>query len=301
MQIDLAPPGALGVAVTDLDARAVTAEQAAAIRALVYQHKLVVFRGQELDNPEYVAFARAIGRPQIYFQPNYHHPAHPEIFVSSNVPENGKKVGVSGTGRYWHTDYQFFREPLPLTMVYPKVLPRGFRGTYYIDMQRVFEELPADLRAGVVGRRAVHDAKWRYKVSADDIDKSMGDLLAEVEKLVPPLAHPAVITHPVTRARSLYVSSGFTHGIEGLSSDENAAFMARLFAFVERDDHVHTHRWEEGDILLWDNRPLLHKASNTPKGEKSSSYRIGIYDDLPFYVNDELGDDNADRLAAAAG
>jgi taurine dioxygenase len=200
------------------------------------------------------------------------------------VPENGKKVGVAGTGQYWHTDYQFQPQPLPLTLVYPQVLPASKRETYYIDMSRVYERLPADLRAQVDGRQAVQEAKWRYKVTAEDIDRALVDILKWVEELAPAVTHPAVIVHPLTGQRSLYVSSGFTTAIAGLSHEENAALLDRLFDFIERPEHVHTHRWRDGDILFWDNRTLLHRASVTPKGEYSSSYRIGVYDDLPFYV-----------------
>jgi len=201
------------------------------------------------------------------------------------VPENGKKVGVAGTGRYWHTDYQFNPEPLPMTMLYPQILPKSKRETYYIDTQRAFEELPADLRPYVDGRRAIQDAKWRYKITPEDIDRAIVDILAEVEKLVPPITHPAVIRHPVTGKPSVYISSGFTVGIEGLAPDENKQVMQRLHSFIENPGRVHVHTWKEGDVLLWDNRTLLHKASDTPPGEQSCSYRIGVYDGLPFYIS----------------
>jgi taurine dioxygenase len=275
--------GAIGAELLDFDVKAATPEAGAAIRELVYRHKLVVFRNQRLSKTEYIAFARTLGTPQIYLQKNYHHPDHPEIFVSSNVPENGRKVGVSGTGRYWHSDYQFHEEPLPMTMLYPQVLPASARETYYIDMERAYETLPPALAARVSGTLAVHDAKWRYKVTASDVDRALIDILAEVAKMVPPVSHPAVIEHPVTGKRALYVSSGFTAGLEGLSEKANKEVMAELFAFIERPQHVHVHRWQDGDILLWDNRTLIHRASDTPAGEPSSSYRIGIYDGLPFY------------------
>jgi taurine dioxygenase len=275
--------GAIGAEFLDVDVRTVDAEAVARIKDTVYRHKLVVFRDQRLSKTEYIAFARALGEPQVYMQKNYHHPDHPEIFVSSNVPENGKKVGVSGTGRYWHSDYQFHPEPLPMTMLYPQVLPVSKRETYYIDLQRVYEALPASLRELVDGRRAIHDAKWRYKITADDIDRAVIDILAEVAAMVPPVAHPAVIEHPVTGKRALYVSSGFTAGIEGLSHEANQEAVKRLFAFIEKPEHIHVHTWHDGDILLWDNRTLIHKASDTPRGEQSASYRIGIYDGLPFY------------------
>ena len=284
MIINVPAEGAIGVEFLEVDLRTVTPEIAALIKDQVYRHKLAVFRGQTLSKTEYIELARALGRPQIYFQKNYHHPDHPEIFVSSNVPENGRKVGVSGTGRYWHSDYQFDPEPLPLTMLYPQVLPSSKRETYYIDMRRVYEALPADLLAYVDATRAIHDAKWRYKVTADDIDRAVVDILAEVARMVPPIAHPAVIEHPVTGRRALYISSGFSAGIEGLSHEENKRVMDRLFAFIEQEAHVHVHTWKEGDMLLWDNRTLIHRASDTPAGERSSSYRIGIYDGFPFYT-----------------
>jgi len=280
------PPcnSSIGAELPDVDAKSITAAETVEIKQLVYKHKLVVFRNQNLSKTEYIAFARMFGEPQIYLQKNYHHPDHPEIFVSSNVPENGKKVGVSGTGRYWHTDYQFHSQPLPMTMLYPQVLPRGKRETYYIDMEHVYSVLPADLRSYVDGKLALHDAKWRYKITPEDIDRAVIDILADVEKMVPPLTHPAVIQHPVTGHNILYISSGFTAGIVGLGYEENREVMKKLFAFVEKPDYIYVHPWRYGDILLWDNRSLIHKASDTPKGEQSSSYRIGIYDGVPFYA-----------------
>jgi taurine dioxygenase len=284
LDVTLPEPGKIGVEIRGLDAAALGAADAAAIRELVYRHKLVVFRDQRLDPKVYIAFAQKFGTPQIYFQHNYHHPDHPEIFVSANVPLDGKKVGVAGTGRYWHTDYQFFDEPLPTTMVYPQQLPNAKRETYYIDMERVLDRLPAHLRSAVDGARCVHEAKWRYKVQPCDIDKSITEILEEFGALTPPVIHPAILTHPVTGARSLYISEGFTVGIEGLRHEESKAALREIFAFTERPENVHTHPWRDGDILYWDNRTLLHRASSVPKGQPSVSFRIGVYDGLPFFA-----------------
>jgi len=253
------------------------------IKDLVYRHRLVVMPGMNLQAREYVAFARNFGTPQVYFQDHYHHPEHPEIFVSSNVPYKGEKFGVSGTGRYWHTDYQFFEQPLPLTMLYPQAFATSLRETSYIDMSVVLQRLPAALRRRVEGVRAEHDAKLRYKIQASDIDKSIAEILEEVAKLIPPVWHPAIVEHPVTGESILYVSPGFTTALEGLDYETNRAFLADLFEFVTRPEHIHTQYWKEADILLWDNRSLLHKASSNPSGEASVSFRIGIYDHLPFY------------------
>ncbi|NOT85580.1 MAG: TauD/TfdA family dioxygenase, partial [Methylococcaceae bacterium] len=214
-----------------------------------------------------------------------HHPNHAEVFVSSNVVEaDGKKLGVSGTGRYWHTDCQFEKKPLSFTSIYPLVFPKSARETSYIDMAAVYKKLPLELRNYVDGAMAIHEGQMRYKVQASDIDRSLRELLDRIDAEVPPVAHPAVIEHPVTGEKILYISSGFTTKLAGLSYEENQRVMQALFDFIEQPEHIHTHYWEEGDLIIWDNRPLLHKASAIKPGEKSKSYRIGMYDDLPFYV-----------------
>ena len=273
----------IGLEIVDIDAAAVTQTEVVRIRQLVYEHKLVVFRKQSMSSEQYIAFAKQLGTPQIYFQENYHHPNHPEIFVSSNVLEDGEKVGVAGTGRYWHTDCAFQPEPLSWTMLYPQVLPQSVRETYYIDMCRVYQKLPAHLKEKIAGRQMLHEAKWRYKVQAWDIDRAIIDILKDFEKQAPPVTHPAVITHPVTQQQALYISEGFTTQVVGLAPEESEQVLSELLAFVEKEEHIYTHAWQDGDILLWDNRVLLHKAGGCPEGESSVSHRIGVYDNYPFY------------------
>ncbi len=287
LEIKEARPGDIGAEIIGLDVNELSdnAPELALIRQLIYKNKLVVLRGQELTAEGYVAFTRKLGRPQVYFQPQYHHPDHAEIFVSSNVIEaDGKKLGVSGTGRYWHTDCAFESHPLSFTSIYPLVFPKSARETSYIDMAAVYAKLPAELKAYVETASAIHEGKLRYKVQASDIDKSLAELLDRIHNEVPPVTHPAVIQHPVTGEKILYISSGFTTKWAGLNYEENRRVMQALFDFAEQPENIHTHYWEEGDLIIWDNRPLVHKASSVKPGEQSKSYRIGIYDDLPFYV-----------------
>lgn len=286
LRVDLPEPGRVGALIHDLDPRGVTPEQVAAIHELVYEHKVVVFTGQSLSTTEYIDFARALGEPQIYFQPNYHHPDHPEIFVSSNVPMNGKKVGVAGTGRYWHSDYQFFPEPLPMTMVYPQEVGGLARSTSYIDMVQTLADMPPHLAEFVHGQRFLHEAKWRYKITPQDIDKSITEILEEFGALTPTVSHPAVGRHPVNGRDYLYASRGFTVGIEGRSHEEGKRLLGELFDWLEQESHVQQQPWRTDRILLWDNRQVIHCAEVTDLGAKSVSFRIGVYDGLPFYTNE---------------
>jgi taurine dioxygenase len=174
-----------------------------------------------------------------------------------------------------------------LTMLYPQILPESIRETYYIDMQQVYQKLPAHLKSYVDGKYLIHEGKWRYKVQEWDIDKAIIDILRDIEERFPAVKHPAVVTHPVTGAKILYASSGFTTGIEGLDYETNQKVLPELFAFIERQEHIHTHVWQDGDLILWENRTLNHMASKVASGEKSVSYRIGVDDGLPFYLSAE--------------
>ena len=287
MKVISPPLEQIGIQILDLDVASVTPREIEEIKQLVYDYKLVIFREQKINDNQYLEFAQKIGTPQVYPQDNYHHPEHPEIFVSSNLLKDGKKFGVRGTGRYWHTDCAFLEEPLPLTMLYPQVLPESIRETYYIDMQQVYQKLPAHLKSYVDGKYLIHEGKWRYKVQEWDIDKAIIDILRDIEERFPAVRHPAVVTHPVSGAKILYASSGFTTGIEGLDYETNQKILPELFAFIERQEHIHTHVWQDGDLILWENRTLNHMASKVAPGEKSVSYRIGVDDGLPFYLSAE--------------
>lgn len=287
MKVVTPPSNQIGAQILDVDVSSITPMEIELIKQLVYDYKLVIFREQDINDPQYLEFAQKIGTPQVYPQDNYHHPKYPEFFVSSNVPQDGKKVGVRGTGRYWHTDCAFLEDPLPLTMLYPQILPKSIRETYYIDMQQVYQKLPAHLKSYVEGKYLIHEGKWRYKVQEWDIDRAIIDILHDIEDRFPAVKHPAITTHPVTGAKILYASSGFTTGIEGLDYETNQKILPELFAFIEREEHIHTHVWQDGDLILWENRTLNHMASTVAAGEQSVSYRIGIYDGLPFYTSDQ--------------
>lgn len=273
-----------GADVTDLDLRQVTPDEVAALKEAVYDHKLLVFHGVDLPEADYVAMARRFGVPQRYFQSHYHHPSFAEIFVSNNVPSDGGKLGVAGTGRMWHSDYQFFPEPLPLTFVMPKIVPPGgVRGTQFVDMVAALRDLPAALRHVVENASCFQDAVYYYKVQPFDIDKGLGELMEEFHRQAPGAVHPAVIRHPVRERRALYTSSGFTLRIDGMAHERSQQVLRELFAIVEREDRVRMVPWQPGDLMLWDNRQVIHRATGQLHGQPSRSYRIGVYDGLPFY------------------
>ncbi|MDG1498629.1 MAG: TauD/TfdA family dioxygenase [Planctomycetota bacterium] len=290
LDVELPLVGGIGARIAGLLPEAITAEIAAGIRKLVYEHKMVYFQGMDLDDERYIKLAGRIGRPQVYFQENYHHPDHPEIFVSSNLPFRGQKIGVAGTGAYWHSDCSFFGQPLSMTMISPRVLPEADRKTKFLDLNAAFEALPEELRSRLENVRAVHEAKWRYKVQPSDVDKSLTELLAAFDEMAPAVTHPAITQHPVNGRKLLYVSSGFVVGFEGLPKVESDELLQAVFKHMEREQFIQTHVWRAHEVTLWDNRQLNHCAGDKYEKDHSTSYRIGVYDKLDFYPGVQGGE-----------
>jgi taurine dioxygenase len=269
---------------------------------LMYQHKIVVIRDQQPNEAEFCEFSRHLGEPVPYLQTNYHHPEFPLIFVSSNVKRQGRDFGVARTGGYWHSDTAFLAEPVVLTLLYPQVIPKNTRRTtLFIDLEHAYRELPAGLRNRIQGRTLIHSGKWRYKVRAEDAGHDLTEILATIDRVQPPAKHPAVIRHPVTNAEVLYATRGFTVGVEGLGLDDSAALLGELFDFVEQPRFQHEFQWRPGDIILWDNRFLAHKAGRLgadegiPVEEDTLVYRIILHDGMPLSA-----DQAADRANAHA-
>jgi taurine dioxygenase len=251
----------------------------------VYRERIVVLKGQDLSAAEFVELGRRFGEPEVYYEPMYRHPEHEEIFVSSNVPTEDGRVGVPRTGEFWHADYQFMPRPFGLTMIYPQVVPSEERGTYYIDMARAYQRLSPELRARVDGTMARHSARRYFKIRPSDVYRPIQDVLADIERKTPPVAHPTVFEHPVTGEPVLYISAAFTYAIDGREDDlvtELLTESGQLDENFDRED-IHLQFLHKGDLLIWDNRALVHRARHAASTEPAASYRITVHDDHAFH------------------
>lgn len=262
----------------------------AALKRLVYTEGIVVLRGQRLTPAEFVELGRRLGRIEVYYEPMYHHPEHREIFVSSNIPADGSPVGVPQTGKFWHADYQFMARPFGLTLIYPQVVPQHNRGTYFIDMAAVHDRLPEDLKAAIAGTVTMHSPRRYFKIRPSDVYRPVKDLLEEIERTTPAVAHPTVFRHPATGRDVLYISEASAYEIRDAAGRLlDGDILRRLLEFSGQLDttfahaNIHLQTFEQGDLLVWDNRQLVHCARHTTKPEPTMSYRVTVHDELPFY------------------
>ncbi|MEU3418308.1 TauD/TfdA family dioxygenase [Streptomyces murinus] len=290
MQIMNQPGAALGVTVEGFDHTTASEADIQALKSAVYTKKIAVLKGQDLTPAQFLALGRRLGRPETYYEPMYRHPDVPEVFVSSNVPEDGRQIGVPKTGNFWHADYQFMPDPFGLTLIYPQVIPEKNRGTYFIDMGSAYERLSEELRAAVKGTRCRHSVRKYFKIRPQDVYRPLSEIIEEVETRTPPVVRPTAFTHPMTGETVLYVSEGFTVGIEGQDGEPlEGKLLDRLFEATGQLDDTFTHEgihlqsFEQGDLLVWDNRSLIHRARHTTTPEPTVSYRVTVHDERALY------------------
>lgn len=284
MQISPQPGGKLGVVVEGFDAATATDDDVEELRKTIYDMKIAILKNQDLDPPAFLELGRRFGHPEAYYEPVYHHPEVPEIFVSSNIEQGETKVGVPKTGRFWHSDYQFMPEPFDITMIYPQVVPRQNRGTYFINLCQAYDLLSEELKTAAQTTRSWHSVRRYFKIRPSDVYRPISEILDEIENSAPPVCSPTVFPHPVTGENILYISEGFTFALE----DDKGMLRPDLLRHVLdatgqldttfQHPNIHLQTFEKGDLLLWDNRSLVHRALHTSTPEPAVSYRVTVYD-----------------------
>ncbi|MGA9870909.1 MAG: TauD/TfdA family dioxygenase [Rhodococcus sp. (in: high G+C Gram-positive bacteria)] len=303
MHVSPQPNVPRGVQVHGFNPGTASEAEAKTILDHIYRDKIVVLKDQNLDPEGFISLGKLFGSPAVYYESMYHLPGHREIFVSSNRPTVGSPIGVPKTGKFWHSDYQFMPDPFAITLIYPQVLPTQNRGTYFIDMGRAYEGLDPELRRTIADTNAWSSSRRYVKIRPSDVYRPLGEIVAEVEAKTPPQKWPTVLTHPVTGESILYVTEAFTYAIENtLGEALPTATIDSLLQASGQLDSTFTHEniflqtYEIGDILLWDNRSLIHRALHTTTDEPTESFRVTVHDQHPLHDADTTAEDRDKAL-----
>ncbi|MFZ4518332.1 MAG: TauD/TfdA dioxygenase family protein [Microthrixaceae bacterium] len=258
VDLDVRPlTSVLGAEVHGLDLRTPPdAELTAAIRAALVEHKVLFFRGQELDRAQQVVFGRAFG-PLTEGHPLQGSPeGFPEIMVvdsrrtsraEGRGPDRPEFAPPRLTLAGWHTDITFVVNPALGSILRAVEVPAAGGDTLWTDLEAAYEDLSPAVRDLVDGLQAVH--RWH----GYDVDPKTGAAGAK-----PKAVHPVVRVHPESGRRSLFVNPVFTRYLVGLSDRENEHLLRLLFEQVSRPEFTVRFRWEPGDIAFWDNRSTAH-------------------------------------------
>ena len=256
--VETATGRALGAEIGGVDLRTIDDAGFAAIHRAWLDHLVLLFRGQQLTDDDLIAFSRRFGAldwAPVQETGRRFVEGHPEIYVVSNVIENGVPIGSLGAGEaVWHTDMSYLEAPPKASMLYALEVPPAGGNTYFCSMYRVYELLPEELRRSIAGLTLKHDGTYnsggyvRQGVTAvDDPVESAG------------VYHPLVVTHPETGRRALYLGRRRNAYIGGLALAESEALLDELWSYTAREDVSWFNQWRTGDVVLWDNRCTMHR------------------------------------------
>jgi len=191
-------------------------------------------------------------------------------------------MGIQDNARLWHVDAQYRPAPNKITLLSNVVTPSSGGDTEYGDMTLLYESLSEELRDLLDGRMGVH--QWSKSMNfmfADALAPSIraeGDLIAAA---VPSMRHPLVRRHPDTGRPILFVSPRFTIAIEGLEASASELLLRAIFDAIADPRFVYRHRWRDHDLVMWDNRRMVHRGHYYPAGEIRHMNSITLHGERP--------------------
>jgi taurine dioxygenase len=274
--LDIIPTGAaLGAEVRGVDLTSLDDRQFAALKDAWHQHQVILLRGQTLSDQDLIAFSRRFG--DLDWAPVQETGRRfveglPEIYIVSNVKQNGEPIGSLGAGEaVWHTDMSYLEKPPMASTLYALEVPPSGGNTSFCSMYAVYQSLPPELKRRIASLKIKHDGTYnsggflRQGVTpTDDPRTSPGAL------------HPLVCTHPDTGRQMLYLGRRRNAYLAGLELAESEALLDELWRFVERPEFKWEHVWRVGDLVMWDNRCTMHRRDPFDDATRRIMHRTQI-------------------------
>jgi taurine dioxygenase len=248
----------LGAEVRGVDLRQVDDAAFDAIHRAWLDHQVLVFRGQRLADADLIGFSRRFG--DLDFAPVQENgrrfvAGYPELYVVSNVVENGEAIGSLGSGELvWHTDMSYLDDPPKASMLYALEVPLLGGNTLFCNMYAALDALPPAMLARIEHLQCKHDGTYnsggfvRQGVTPTDDPRAS-----------PGMPHPLVCTHHETGRRMLYLGRRRNAYLVGLELAESEALLDELWRHIDDPAFVYIHRWRVGDLVMWDNRCTMHR------------------------------------------
>jgi taurine dioxygenase len=274
MKIDR-PHSRIGAVASDVDVRALSdADWNTLYRAWLDGIVLVV-RGQTLTMEDFLAYSRRFGRLKPHRVKKTRHPEHPELTVmglGTRKPDGKIDQAIYDRGGGWHTDSPWDTEICKGTQLYGVAIPSTGGDTLFASMYDAYAALPDALKKRIEGLKAEHAYGGRGRRG--------NELLEPEDRLRPPAVHPIVRIHEETGRTSLYANPYHILKIHGLGDAESEALIDELTGYMVNTPAQYRHKWQVGDIVIWDNRCALHSATGGyPIDEQRIHWRTTIMQD----------------------
>ena len=270
--------GHMAVAVDGVDFRvAPSPALAGMLRQALWDNQVLCIRGQNIGPGAFLAAVSAFGEPQVRPEiPNV--AGFPAVTTLSSEDRDTKGDGKRlVAGATWHSDDTFMARPSALTALYGIVVPEVGGDTQFANMYAAYEALPEEKRRYLDTLAVVHT----MKPARSDIGRTRSIDPAILAQR-PPSVHPLVRTHPETGRKSLYVSRNRMDHVVGMEREDGHRLIDELVEYATQPQFTYRHKWRQGDVTIWDNRCLMHKANGDyAEGARRFMQRIIVAGDVP--------------------
>jgi taurine dioxygenase len=275
MKRDITPSGqACGATVRGVDlSKPLAKEAAGAIRAAWLEHQVLAFPDQKLTDEQLEDFTLQFGPfgEDPFIAPI---PGHPHIIAVKRAANETSPIFAES----WHSDWSFQARPPQGTCLYGKTIPPVGGDTLFTNQYLALEQMPADLRHRIEGKRAVHSAKNAYAPTGmygkGDTGRSMD--IRPSDDAQATQTHPIIRTHPETGRQSLFGCAGYIVGIEGMDQQEGWDLITEIYRWQTRPEFQYRHKWSPDMLVMWDNRCTLHMATGGYAGHDRLLHRTTI-------------------------
>ena len=256
---------ALGAAIEGLDLSQPLSEREFdfAYQALA-EHGVLRYPRQSLTARQLRDFSARWGDLEINVANMYQEPGLPEVMILSNIVENGKPIGLSDAGQSWHTDMSYSRIYAFCNILYGIKVPhrdgQPLGNTEFCDQRAAYDGLPEDLKRHLEGKTVLHDFNKFWEMMRREKGSARPPLTEAQRAAKPPTSHPIFLVHPVSGRKCLYANPGYAVRINELPERESDEILGFLFEHQTKPEYRYANRWQEGDLLMWDNMRTIHNA-----------------------------------------
>lgn len=273
--------GPFGVAVEGINLARLTQQAFTDLVDLLHANHIMVVRGQDLAPDDYIAFGRRWGEIVPYFQARWTLPGWPDILLITNEAVPGRALPPAEN---WHADGTYLSQPHSVTMLYGREAPAEGGETWFAGTALAYDTLDATERARLDSLLVKHMKNGGQRLAlAEEHEKALtlaSQVTPEEQENLKTVLHPLVLPHPVTGRRALYCSTTTAYGIEGMGEDEAIALLLEVKRHVLQPRFRQSYKTLPGEVLIWDNFAVLHKAAPTPlsnsDGERRLLHRITV-------------------------
>ena len=230
-----------------------------AVRQALHKYQVLCFRNQSLTADDLVKFTKEFGNLLPHVLQQFSLEENPNIYVLSNIVENGRPLGNKREGFGWHTDLTYMTRPPSYTILYGLEVPKEGGDTLYASLYSAWDTLEENVKNKLRGIETIHSYSHLYG------KRSGVEPLTKTQKeLTPNVLQPTVRIHPHTGREGMYLNIGDCIGIKGLRVDESHKIMTLIEELYNYtiNNFFYTHKWHVRDLLIWDNRGLLHTATD---------------------------------------